>query len=173
MRLPRAGNHATTQESRTMSPRRLRLVNAFLLTLIAGSVYCIAIGNEIWPFSNYPMYSGVREERALSVLRLFGVAADGSERRIFIATQMPPFDRVRLSTALQRIMSRDRNALHKALRDCWEQYELARLSGEHQGPALVRVRLYRLNWEIDELARDADHPDSRALLAEIDVTGGD
>jgi hypothetical protein len=153
-----------------MTRRRVRVINTFLGTLIAGSVYCIAADNELWPFSNYPMYSGLRTSSDLTLLRLFGVTPDGRERRLTIGSEIPPFDRVRLRTALRRLMSNaDEATLDAALRDCWKHYEAARVARAHDGPPLVGMRLYELHWEVDPMARDADRPDSRKLLAEISV----
>jgi len=57
----------------------------------------------------------------------------------------------------------------EALNDVLERYERRRLEREHDGPALVRLRLYRLTHQLEPLAGNADTPEKRELLAESDV----
>jgi hypothetical protein len=153
----------------SMNSTRRTIVNVALLALIAGSVYDVAMDQEHWPFSPYPMFSGVWRSSTFTWLRLFGVTADGREfpldRNGFIA----PFDQSRLPKALKRILDgRDGDIrVRTALADCLARYEELRREKRHDGPPLAALRLYELEWTIDPEAANVDRPDHRAFIAEV------
>ena len=51
-----------------MSKQRMLVVNAFIVFLVANSLFDIALDEQHWPFAQYDMYSDV--EREYSVLGL-------------------------------------------------------------------------------------------------------
>jgi hypothetical protein len=46
------------------------------------------------------------------------------------------------------------------------RYEALRAAGQHQGPALDRVRLYYVEWNLDPAAANVESPDTRVLISE-------
>src|SRR3954452_10300038 len=134
-----------------MNPARRAVVNTVLLALLAGSAYDIVTDQEHWPFSQYPMFSGVWRSPTFTWLRLFGVTADGREFPLDANRFIAPFDQSRLPKALKRILEgRDANArVPQALLDCLARYEQLRLQKTHEGPSLAALRLYELEWTID------------------------
>jgi hypothetical protein len=54
------------------------------------------------------------------------------------------------------------------MRGVLERYELRRMNGEHGGPPLKAVRAYAMTWTLDPDARNADRPDEKRLLAEVE-----
>jgi hypothetical protein len=147
---------------------RRALINIVLGALIAGSAYDIVTDQEHWPFSQYPMFSGTWRSPRFTWLRLFGVTADGRELALDGNRYIAPFDQSRLPKALRRMMEeRDGPArIRTALPDLLSRYEQLR-GDTHDGPPIVALRLYELEWTILPDARNVDHPDARRFIAEV------
>jgi hypothetical protein len=147
---------------------RRALVNLVLIGLIAGSAYDIVTDQEHWPFSQYPMFSGTWKSPRFTWLRLFGVTADGREFALDSNRYVAPFDQSRLPKALRRMLDeRDGAArIRTALPDLFSRYEQLR-GDRHDGPAIVALRLYELEWTIHPDAANVDHPDARRFIAEV------
>ena len=152
-----------------MSTARRIVVNLVLVVLIAGSAYDIVTDQEHWPFSQYPMFSGAWRSPRFSWLRLFGVTADGREFPLDANRFIAPFDQSRLPKALRRILDgRDPDIrVRQALAECLARYEELRSQDRHEGPQLVALRLYELEWTIDPEAANIDRPDRRSFIAEV------
>ena len=154
-------------DKRGMSVRRLILVNAVLAFLIAAHLYENVIQAGHWPFCSYPMYAELETERSITIVRVFGVRHDGSETAVHRNEFIHPFDQARLADGMENAHF-DRSSGVVALNDVLERYERRRIEREHHGPALVRLRLYRLTHQLEPLAGNADTPEKRELLAESD-----
>jgi hypothetical protein len=143
-------------------------INLILVGLIAGSAYDIVTDQEHWPFSQYPMFSGTWTSPTFTWLRLFGVAADGREFALDANSYVAPFDQSRLPKALKRMMAaRDGDArIQIALPDLFARYEQLR-GAAHDGPPIVALRLYELEWTIDPHAANVNRPDRRRFIAEV------
>src|SRR3954468_5561240 len=152
-----------------MNVARRTLVNTVLLALIGGSAYDVVADQEHWPFSQYPMFSGVWRSPTFTWLRLFGVAEDGREFPLDDNRFVAPFDQSRLPKALRRILDgADGDArVRIALKDCLAQYENLRQQRRHDGPRLAALRLYELEWTIDAEAANVDRPDRRTFVTEV------
>jgi hypothetical protein len=147
---------------------RRAFVNLVLIGLTAGSAYDIVTDQEHWPFSQYPMFSGTWKSPRFTWLRLFGVTADGREFALDSNRYVAPFDQSRLPKALRRMMDeRDAAArIRTALPDLFSRYEQLR-GDRHDGPAIVALRLYELEWTIHPDAANVDYPDARRFIAEV------
>ncbi len=157
-----------------MSKRRVLLLNAVVVLLTIGSLYCIVFDTEYWPFSNYPMFSEARHEYSLSEVRLYGIVKEGPRREIPLRASdyIEPFDQSRLNIALDRIEStrnpkRRQELLDKALLDSLKRYEKLRQAGSHDGPPLRGAQLYRERWRLDASAENVDQPNQRELIVEV------
>jgi hypothetical protein len=159
----------TDCSDRRVADGRRVVINLVLVTMIAGSIYDIAADREHWPFSQYPMFSGVWRSPTFTWLRLFGVTADGREVSLDDNAYIAPFDQSRLPKALKRMLEeRDASArVRMALADCLRRYEELRHGGRHSGPPLIAMRLYELEWTIDRQAANVDRPDRRRFIAEV------
>lgn len=155
---------------------RIWLANAVIAVIIGGSLFEYLAGAENWPFSRYPMYSGVQRERSFSVLRLFGVTDEERPHEIPLTDfrYIQPLDEIRLWIASDRMLRHpnSQQLLSEALRDCLARYEALRLAGRHEGPPLQGIRLYRLSWELDPWARNIEQPDRRDLILGIGRSEG-
>jgi hypothetical protein len=152
-----------------MREARRRLVSAFLLILICGSVYDIIRDEEHWPFSQYPMFSGIWRATSFSWYRLVGVTVEGREITLDRRQYIRPFDPSRLHLAFTQIsVSIDAaRRMREAVANCLDRYERLRADGEHDGPALRAMRLYLFHWKIRDDARNVDRPDARQLVLEV------
>ena len=152
-----------------MTLDRRVFLSAVFLVLIGGSAYDVATEQEHWPFSPYPMFSGVWHSPTFSWLRLFGVTADGREFALDANQYVAPFDQSRLPKALKQMLQQPDGVARArvALADCLQRYDELRLEGRHDGPPLVAMRLYDLTWTIDPDAANVDRPDRRRLIAEV------
>ena len=152
-----------------MTRTRRALVNVLAAGLIGGSVYDIATDQEHWPFSQYPMFSGVWREPTFTWLRLFGVTADGREFPLDDNRFVAPFDQSRLPKSLrQMLQAPDPDVrIHAALLDLAARYEQLRQEAAHDGPPLVALRLYEMEWTIAPDAGNVDRPDDRRFIAEV------
>jgi hypothetical protein len=151
-----------------MSRSRLLFINAVLVSLIVVHVFENIIDDEHWPFCSYPMYSELEEERSITAYRVVGVRHDGSETEIHRNEFIHPFDQSRLMEGLQNVHW-DRALGGLALNDLLQRYERRRLDREHYGPAIVRVRLYRMKHMLEPWAGNFNAPDERELLSESDL----
>jgi len=144
-------------------------VNLVLVAFIAGSAYDTITDQEHWPFSQYPMFSGTWTSPTFTWLRLFGVTAEGQEFPLDANRFVSPFDQSRLPKALRQMLEKpDREAqVRTALPDLYARYEQLRRDERHDGPAIVALRLYELEWTIHPDAANVDAPDRRRLVSEV------
>jgi hypothetical protein len=149
-------------------PRRI-LLNAVFLALIVGSAYDIVRDQEHWPLSQYPMFSVAWHSSTFAWLRLFGVTAEGREFPLASNRYIAPFDQSRLPKALRRIMDGPDGPAktREAVAECLARYTTLGEERLHNGPPLVAMRLYELEWTIDPDAANVDRPDSRRLITEV------
>ena len=152
-----------------MSKARRTFINLVIAFVVVGSAYDIVADQEHWPFSQYPMFSGVWRSPTFTWLRLFGVTTDGHEFALDANRYVAPFDQSRLPKALKRILDGPDadTRVHRALADCLARYEQLRRDKAHDGPQLAALRLYELEWTIDPQAANVDRPDRRAFIAEV------
>jgi hypothetical protein len=143
-------------------------VNLVLVGFIAGSAYDTITDQEHWPFSQYPMFSGIWSSRTFTWLRLFGVTRDGREFPLDDNRFIAPFDQSRLPKSLRQMRERpDAEArLQTAMPDLYARYERLRRDERHEGPPIVALRLYELEWTLHPDAANVDAPDRKWLIAE-------
>jgi hypothetical protein len=148
---------------------RKAFVNLILAAFIIGSAYDIITDREHWPFSQYPMFAEAWESPTFVWLRVFGVTADGNEFPLDANRFVAPFDQSRLPKALRRIREQpDADArIHRALRDVMTRYEQLRLESDHEGPPVVAMRLYELEWTIDRSAGNVNRPERKTFIGEV------
>jgi len=148
---------------------RRAFINLVLVAFIAGSAYDIVMDEEHWPFSQYPMFSVTWASPSFAWHRVYGVTADGREFPLDANRFVSPFDQSRLPKAFRQIVDKpDAPArLQTGLRDVMTRYETLRREARHEGPPVVKMRLYELRWTIDPQAANVDRPDQKQLLAEV------
>jgi len=155
-----------------ISRRRLVLAHVVIGALILGSYYAIVFDQEFWPFSTYPMYSYILDEKTVTGMRLYGVTQEEPHREILLRDPdyVRPFNPHALELAWEGVRSKggeNNQALKEALRDSLRRYEELRTGGRHHGPRLEGMRLYQEQWQLDARAENLNRPDHRWLIAEV------
>ena len=113
--------------------------------LVVQLLYAFVPLPEIWPFSNFRMFSqGGAEPHARSwVLR--GVARDdGREVRLDGSPAVAPYHPVLFR---KHFRVTDLETRHALLRRVWDHYREGRRLGRHDGPELRALRIYRVRWD--------------------------
>jgi hypothetical protein len=154
-----------------MSRYRLAVAHAVIAVLVAGSLWDVVTGREHWPFSPYAMFSEVTLPTRASTLALIGVADDrlGTEVPISHSAATSPLGWGRLRVVFEGLNADPgrQELLATALRAFLERYEALRLSGRQSGPRLARLRLYRLEWDLDLAKRSLGTDEHRTLVFEV------
>ena len=154
-----------------MTKRRLTIVSAMILGLVALHAYATVVGYDRWPFCSYPMYAKVKVKKDLVRMRLVGVLADGTETQMLENAHLRPFDQSRIAEALE-LMTLTENPTRRhteALQATLERYQRLRQRGHHGGPEITGLRLYRTKHELQPWAANLNRPEERSLLAEVAV----
>ncbi len=146
-----------------MTRSRRLLANLLVLGIVAGSAAAIATGRELWPFSPYPMFSGVHRETTVARHWIYGVLPDGREVPLSDRRFFHPLRPAQLEAAFARLGPAERR---EGLDDILSRYEARRAAGRHGGPRVTGLRLYRMTFELEADAGNRDRPLARELLAE-------
>ena len=141
---------------------RKAFVYAGLIALVAIHAYAVASMKDLWPFSNYPMYSKLQTDRTFQNVRIVAYSdADPPRRFVDRSTH--------LRTQVNRLVRREEPApdkLNKLLRDYFRGYEQRdRLKAENM--KLVEARVYRLKWTMRPDASNRGTPDEVELVARV------
>jgi hypothetical protein len=158
------------ERARSADIARPRMVAIYaLLAMIAiGSAVSIVRGTDYWPFSNYPMYSYAAKGNELSEYRLYGVTEQGKEFSLTQYAYTQPFDNARVNVAFENLRKHcGEQGIRSGLWDFLRRYETARALGQHDGPQLQGLKLYKVTWTLDPLARNVDQPDALQLVSEV------
>ena len=75
--------------------------------IIMQGLYVIFPLPDIWPFSNYSMFSRANPATVVSSFEFYGLASDGREIPLNHGETFSPFDRVRLKKGINRILNRE------------------------------------------------------------------
>jgi len=166
-----------------MTKQRVFLLSFATVLFMVGSFYDIITDQEHWPLSNYPMFSGNKAEKhgdGIKALWLYGVTQEEPHQEIAMTSNnyFKPVSSSKLKKALRKA-NKKRNsekrerALNGVVSDSLERYEAGRQAGRHNGPPIQALRLYEMEWDIDDQAfeargEDVDEPDQRELLIEVE-----
>ena len=154
------------------------LLSTVSLLIVIGSLFSIIFDKEYWPFSPYPMFSDIRREASsVSTLQLYGVTQGEPHDEILISMDrkpyIKPFQGSVFMTALKRMESehnpkKSSRLLNEGLLDTLKRYEKHRLAGDHDGPPLQGLRLYRVKGYPEAGSGNVNRPDDRKLIAEAE-----
>lgn len=130
-----------------MSRSRTYIVYALLTALVGGHLYDIALRQEHWPFSNYPMFATVMnsELNTYQIVCLTTVPGGGEREVPFDGRAIPALPPYKFQNTLRRYdtgSKADPAKLRRLLADYLETYEARRKAGLHDGPAVHGLRLY-------------------------------
>ena len=153
-----------------MSPRQVIAASLVVLVLAGFQLANIVFQREDWPFSSYPMYAGRQGDR-IAWLRVYGVTPS-VELPLVPEHHLRPFDAARLNYSLARgVLGRDDHPAitERAMKSLYRLYETGRRAGDHEGPPVQALRLYREGWQILPSLANKPAPEERRLLFELPV----
>lgn len=135
--------------SARMSSGRRWAVYGLVAIVIGGNVASFIFDEQVWPYSQYPMFANARE-LTFETLVLVGDPVDGGE--IWFESQGylgPELSPMVINNGFGANRARPgMNGLDGRLRDTWEFYERRRRQGLSSAPPLRRLHLYRFNWTL-------------------------
>ena len=83
-------------------------VSIFIAAMIvAQGLYVVFPLPDIWPLSNYSMFSYARPSTATSKYEVYGLTEDGTKTALDHPRAFSPLDRVRLAKGIERILHRE------------------------------------------------------------------
>jgi hypothetical protein len=114
------------------------------------------------------MYSYMETGIHFEDFRLYGVPKQNPNTEISLFTDeryLQPFDQSRLAEILRAVQSSPR--LHDGLMNCLMRYESLRRGGRHDGPELVKLRMYHVFWTLDPYCSTIEKPDRKEFVDEV------
>ena len=142
-----------------MPRRRLVVANCAVASLLLSFLLVHLFvrwgtgGQDPWPLSTFPMYSGLVSD-PFSYLRLFLVTpGPDSSRILFDGAAIYPFDRPRLLDNFWA-QSRDQREIEGLLEDLRQRYNSRVASGELAGPYAGCVELYTVQLPLKQPTED-------------------
>jgi hypothetical protein len=151
-----------------MTRRRVLVVYGLMAFIFGGSLLDCVRDTEHWPWSCYPMYSYPETATTFDDYRLYGVPRENPDTEISLFLDeryLQPFDQSRLSLVLEESLWNPR--LREGLENCLTRYEALRRGGRHEGPELVKLRMYHAFWTLDPTGANIEKPDRKELIEEV------
>ena len=151
---------------------RAQRLTAYLAMLAFGlpAVLIALVGGEIWPFLDYRMYAEAKPSSEVDWLGLVGRTGHGEVVYLDDERYIVPFAPSELLRALEALdvhAAVDPAAARRALAGLLVAYEERRHGGEHDGPPLIALEVYRRRWTAQPGASNYARPDSRTLLQSV------
>jgi hypothetical protein len=131
--------------------------------ILFGQTIDILIAREHWPFSHFPMYTGI-QKTDYSRNRIDGVLEDGTE--ISLTDYFVPLSPGKVSNVVSNYGRKDPvEHAQRCAKEYFDWYEFGREKKRHAGPKIYAARVYSLHWVIQEDAGNIDDP-KKVLLGE-------
>lgn len=147
---------------------------AAILAFGVPSVLIALTGGEVWPFLDYRMYAETKLTPEVDWLALVGRTNNGAPFPLDDERYIVPFahsELLRALYALDILGETDAAPARRALRGLLAAYERDRLSGEHHGPRLVSLEVYRVRWHARPGVSHHMIPDTQQLLHAVNLPG--
>lgn len=149
-------------------------VCAYLALLAFGvpSVLVALVGGEAWPFLDYRMYAAAKPTPEVDWLDLVGRTETGSAFPLRAERYIVPFafsELLRALYSLDVLAAGQAAPARRALVGLLVAYEARRRAGEHDGPRLDSLEVYRVRWTARPGASNYARPDSRTLLHAVSL----
>ena len=155
-----------------MSP--FQWITAYLAILAFGapSIIIALAGGEAWPFLDYRMYAEAKLTPEVDWLDLLGRTKDGRPFVLDDEQYIVPFAYSELLRALYSLDvsgQGDASPARRALIGLLVAYEMQRRAGEHDGPPLRALEVYRVGWMARPGANNYATPAWRTLLQSVSL----
>jgi hypothetical protein len=144
-----------------------RTVPNLVIGLILGASAFFTLTEKLfWPFAPYDMYSTSNRELHTQYY-LEGESPSGRRFSLSSGRYLHPFNNRELVFKIFPPLLAERAKLHQKMLLFQRHYTERRRRNLHNGPALQRVRLYRVSWKLDENAANLLRPTRKTLLHEV------
>jgi hypothetical protein len=149
---------------------RVWMVYGVLFVIVAGHLVEVVTQREHWPFSPYQMWSMASTSWDLTHYELRGVTDEPQPREIYLyeAQYLYPlpsrFMNLHLIEAAKEARKGKTSLQESVTKNTLAHYERRRQAGQHSGPPLKAIRLYRFDWTMNRDATNASQPDRKTLL---------
>ena len=166
------GRYAVTHDGRPLNRRQRLTAYVAMLAFGLPSVLVALVGGEAWPFLDYRMYADSKPKPEVDWLELVGRTLDGTVLRLDKEAYIVPFaysELLRSLYSLDVLGELDPTPARRALTGLLDAYETQRRLGEHNGPPLDRIKVYRVRWTALPGAANFDEPDSRTPLQSVSL----
>ena len=135
-----------------MNAQRKLIAYALALVVVGAHAYCFVVRKDVWPFSHYEMYAGVRGN-SWTHLELTGIATNDARDDVKLPAEgVHPPRNIRVMTGigkLVRISEEDpvhRPKLDRALQGVAGLYNRQLRAQDGAFTGIQGVRLYRQKW---------------------------
>ncbi len=143
-------------------PRR---ADKLIWALIVPSIFCVVADRQMWPFSQYMMFSKLTAPTAQ--LRLYAVDASGNER-LLTRSELAPLDYFQTPIALDGAVDKGQRAvLDATMKNVLERTQ--KRAAEHHTVAPAGVRMYADRWAIDIDREERVAPTEHVLMAALEI----
>lgn len=166
------GRYAVKHDGRPLNRRQRLAAYVAMLAFGLPSVLVALAGGEAWPFLDYRMYADSKPTAEVDWLELVGRTSDGVALQLENEAYIVPFaysELLRSLYTLDVLGESDPAPARRALVGLLDAYETQRRLGEHDGPPLDRIEVYRVRWTAQPSAANYDSPDSRTLLLSVSL----
>ena len=167
------GRYAVKHDDSPLNGRQRLAAYVAMLAFGLPSVWVALAGGEAWPFLDYRMYADSKPTAEVDWLELVGHTPDGVALRLDNEAYIVPFaysELLRSLYALDVPGESDPAPARRAMVGLLDAYETQRRLGEHDGPPLGRIEVYRVRWTAQPSAANYDSPDSRTLLQTVSLS---
>lgn len=138
-----------------MNTKRKLIAYALVLLIVGGHAFCFVVRKDIWPFSHYQMYAGVRGE-TWTHIEIAGIAEGANQEEVALPAEgVHPPRNVRVMHGVNRLLREaqldesKRERLDRALRGVTALYNRELPAIQPGLPKLQGVRLYEQKWTRD------------------------
>lgn len=150
----------------------LQRIAAYLaiLAFAVPSLIVALVGGEVWPFLDYRMYDKAKLTPEVDWLELVGRTEDGQAFPLDNEQYIVPFaysELLRALYALNVTGAVDPLPARRALIGLLVAYEMQRRAGEHDGPPLKAIDVYRVGWMARPGADNYTRPVFRTRLQSV------
>ena len=135
-----------------MTTKRKLIAYTLALLIVGGHVFCFVIRKDIWPFSHYQMYAGVRAE-TWTHLEIAGIPEGSKAEEVALPAEgVHPPRTVRVMHGVNRLLREaqldetKRERLDRALRGIAVLYNRELPSTRAGLPRLQGIRIYEQKW---------------------------
>jgi hypothetical protein len=146
--------------------RRRIVIAATFCVVLGGLIVSAAKRVEFWPFSSYSMFSGYCPDH-FQRLAFFGVTPAGAEVNLPNDRYWQPWPEARLSEGLGQFLHRPERspeATNRVMEHFANQYVAGQRTRRHDGPDIVELRLYLVDWQLRADLANRDRPEKMELV---------